>query len=322
MTLVELLVVVAIIGLLAVTVSPLFQARSDQRKFAAAADIVVSHFNAVVAKSIGSSNGFGAWLPEDDNLPQVVTVAGFTRPRGSSGDLTVTSIASNGIASVTLTPPPAILNGLVKVAGVPTPFRLAANPPGSAVAEISFLQGFSADNAAFPSVSGTYLFNASIPPQERITASSRSIPYGMCIDLTASTIGVHGYTPPAEIVSLAAKQRVAIMFDATGRAFLAWTFALSDSPQWQWWQLDAQRPVALLVGRPTQTGLNPVINPTEDDPGPNVQSPDTVWVLIDPRAALARTVANRAIPDTPIAIPLLHAQGYVVEALTNVDNRQ
>jgi prepilin-type N-terminal cleavage/methylation domain-containing protein len=317
MTLVELLVVVAIIGLLAVTVSPLFQARSDRRKFADAGALVATHFNSVVARSIGS--GAGAWLRVDTGLPAAVTVPGVTRMRAASGQLAVMNMINSGTATVSLSPAPLILNGLVRVAGLPTPFRLG-DSAGSP--ELSFVPGYSPDNAAFPAIGGTYQFKAVIPPQERVTAGSRPLPGGFCIDFSASTIGVHGYTPPSEIVPLVAKETVAVMFDATGRATLAWTFAPTDSPQWQWHQLDNRRPMALLVGRATQTGVTPVLNPTEDDPGPNVQNPDAVWVLIDPRAALARTVANRAIPETPIAIPLLHAQGYVAEALTNVDNRQ
>lgn len=311
MTLVELLVVIAIVGLLAVAVGPLFQGRSDRRKFEAAAGVLSAHFNDAIARSIGSPDGGGVWLPVDTTTPGSVTVLGYTRPRGNvTGNVSISSVTSG---SATINPPLTLspAAGLLHVAGYPTPFELVD------AFTLGFLPGYTADNCAFPAVNGTYQFRASIPPRQRMTAGTRLLAGGYCIDLSASTIGVYGYTTTAGIVPLSAVQSLAVTFDSTGRATMAWW--TTDNVNWTWEPLDATRPMALLVGASFRVGLPVTNNPTIDDPGPNIQSPDAKWIVIDPRSAMVRTLDNQFVSDSSLApvAALTYAQAYVRQHLLN-----
>ena len=311
MTLVELLVVIAIVGLLAVAVGPLFQGSSDRRKFEEAAGVVSAHFNAAIARSIGSADGAGAWLPVDASTPGGVTLLAFTRPRQNvAGNVTITTVGAS-TAAVTLSAVPSPATGLLHVAGYPVPFALvSANT-------IGFVPGYTAENCAFPGTNGTYEFRASIPPRHRMTAGARQLSGGYCLDLTASTIGVHGYTAPSDIVALNSVQTLAVTFDATGRATMAWT--TNDNVTWSWTVLDARRPIALLVGLAGRTGTGHVNSPTVDDPGTNIQSPDAKWIVIDPRSAMVRTIDNQFVPDASRThtASVEYAQGYVLQHLMN-----
>lgn len=318
MTLVELMVVIVIIGLLAVAVGPLFQGRSERRRYAEAGGVVTAHFNAVMARAIGSAGGEGGWLPVDPtSTPDTITTLGFTRSRNTPGLLSVSTV-SGGIATVTLTPAPPTPTGmtgptgLIHVAGYPVPYELLS------ATQMRFLPGYSAENAAFPALGQNYNFRASIPPQQRVTTASGELSGGFCVDLTASTIGVHGFTDPSQIVALAGVDTLAVMFDSTGRATTVWREDLGASVRWRWTTLDARQPVALLIGQAYRTTLPVVDQPTDDEPGPNLQSPDAVWVVIDPRATIVRTVSNNAVPNTsiPIADRVAYAQAFVLEAVT------
>ena len=311
MTLVELLVVIAIVGLLAVAVGPLFQGSSDRRKFDEAAGVVSAHFNAAIARSIGTSDGAGAWLSADASTPGSVSSLAFTRPRPNVAGTVTPGTVVSGIVPVTLSVTPNPADGLLHVAGYPVPFRLLS---GTA---IGFLPGYSAENCTFPATNGTYEFRASVPPRQRMTAGTRQLSGGYCIDFTASTIGVHGYTAPSDVVSLTAAQTLAVTFDATGRATMAWT--TNDNVTWTFTTLDARRPIALLVGLGGRVGTARVNSPTVDDPGTNIQSPDTKWIVIDPRSAIVRTIDNQFVPDASgtHTAAVTYAQGYVLQHLSN-----
>ncbi len=311
MTLVELIVVIAIVGLLAVAVGPLLQGRSEQRKFDEAAGVASAHFNAVVARSIGAAEGGGAWLPVDPSIPGSCTTLAFTRSRPNvAGSIIVDSVTA-GTATVTLSPALSPAAGLLHVAGYPSPFEIVN------ATTIRFLEGYNAENCAFPATSGTYRFIASIPPRQRITAATRQFNGGYCVDLSASTIGVYGYTVADRIVSLATSQTLAVMFDATGRATMVWT--TPDNVNWTWTTLDARKPIALLVGLGSRVGTTRVSAPTEEDPGTNIQSPYAKWIVIDPRSAIVHTIDNQFVPDASgtHAEAVTYAQHYVLRHLTN-----
>jgi prepilin-type N-terminal cleavage/methylation domain-containing protein len=317
MTLVELLVVIAIVGLLAVAVGPLFQGRSDRRKFEAAAGVVSAHINAAVARSIGAPEGGGVWLAADSAMPGGVTSLGFTRPRPNvSGVVTVTAVSS-GTASITLSNVPVPAAGLLHISGCPAPFELLNADPVMKTGTARFLPGYTSENCAFPATTGGYTFRASVPPRQRMTAGTQQLGDGYCIDLSASTLGVLGYTPPADVVPLSAVQSLAVTFDPTGRATMLWR--QNAAGNWSWNPLSAGRPIALLVGLGFRVGLPRVVNPTVDDPGPNIQSPDARWVLIDPRSATVRTIENQFVPDASgtHSDAVEYAQTYVRMHLLN-----
>jgi prepilin-type N-terminal cleavage/methylation domain-containing protein len=331
MTLVELLVVVAIIGLLAVTVSPLFASRSERRLLGDAAAVVSAQLNEAIARSIGSPDGGGAWLQADPNGPNpnaVLSMGVARRGHVISGMLTMGNVtATSVLAPITDSGDQTLrAGGFIQLLGSPFVYRLRSPttlefPPGS---------GYNPRNAAFPASSGTYAFQASEPPRQRMTSRIRGFRGGACIDLSASTIGVYGYTNNADIVRLgvapsALPKTLAVMFDSVGRPSMAWVNTpIADDPigndaLWNSYPLDSGRPVALLVGQAFRIGLQrrSATQMTEDDPGPNIQSPDAFWVVIDPRAGIVRTIPNNPVldPNGTEEAAIQFAQRFVVEDL-------
>jgi prepilin-type N-terminal cleavage/methylation domain-containing protein len=346
MTLVELLVVVAIIGLLAVTVSPLFASRSERRLLGDAAAVVSAQLNEAIARSIGSPDGGGVWLQTESASPKPVLSMGVAR-RGQviSGTLTMGDVTATSTSAPITVPGGATLpaGGFIQLLGSPFVYRLRSPtelefPPGS---------GYTPRNAAFPASSGTYAFQASGPPRQRMTSRVRGFRGDACIDLSASTIGVYGYTNSANVVRIGntppppptppifvmwydKTETLAIMFDSVGRPSTAWVRKSTPSPililpggsgppEWMSYPIDDSRPVALLVGQAFRIGLQrrPANQLTEDNPGPNIQSPDAFWVVIDPRAGIVRTIPNNPVLDAngTEEAAIQFAQRFVVEDL-------
>jgi len=326
MTLVELMVVVAIMGLLAVAAAPLFRGATDKRKIANAAELVTAHLSGAVAKSIGSRDGGGAWLETDPGgdptalgYDQGVTSLFLARPR----------VASSGIAQITAsnlaaTPPSATLNivspnpfpaaitqllpATISFQGIPTRYRIASPTT------IDMLSNYSAENAAFPALNISLPFSLELPPRRRPSVSAPVLGRETCIDFSASTIGAYGYTPTASVRSLASFKILCVVFDGVGRATNAWLasdHAATTAALWLRVDLGPTTPIVLLVGNRSQIGQTVVSQPSEDNPGPNYQNPDAVWVIIDPRTSVIRTVANKA------ATTVQSAQRFVTEALAN-----
>ena len=322
MTLPELLVVVAIIGLLAVAVAPLFRGASDKRKLAGAAELLTAHLNGAVAKAIGSRDGGGAWLETDtagSGNDQAVASLLLARPRvATSGFATVSNpnlAVSPPSATLATTPPnlfaaltPLIPGAIISFQGIPARYRMESPTV------IQMLPTYSAENAAFPADNISLPFSLELPPRRKPSVSAPTLGGDTCVDFSASTIGVYGFTPTANVRSLAAWKILTIVFDGVGRATAAWIAAdhtAATSASWTRIDLSPTTPIALLVGNRSQIGQPLVSQPTEDNPGPNYQNPDAVWVIIDPRTTVIRTVANKA------ATTVQSAQKFVTEALAN-----
>jgi prepilin-type N-terminal cleavage/methylation domain-containing protein len=322
MTLPELLVVVAIIGLLAVTVLPVLANGRGKAKAREASDLVIAHLSQTMAKAIGSRTGAATWFEtaasEAGNDSAVVTLA-FGRPRaGVSGTSTVTrtspSTATISLASVVS----AHLPAPIEFAGVPN--RFTALPGAGGVFIVSGTAGAGSQNlnrtAAnnmvpdSPATAIPYLLH--LPPRLRMTASTRRVPGGLCIDLTESTIGVDGFTP--SVISLAGARRVSLVFDKTGRPEAVWYSPNHDplAPAWQFVALDTSTPVALLVGVHANCGNAYVANRTETDPGKNWQDPDARWVVIDPRTSIIKSIEVNAQ-----ATSRAESQEFVLRMLRN-----
>ncbi len=327
MTLVELLVVVSIVGLLAVAVAPLLQNRTSNRKLAAASDQVAAHCSMAVAQSIGSPNGIGIWLePETTGAGSdfAVVSLGLSRARPTTtGFATITSInpaspSSPGWASLNITSPspfPLPLAPLIDrnstvitFQGLPARYRLAST------AIIELLPNCSEENAAFPALNVSLPFSIDLPPRRKFSASTPSLGGDACVDFSASTIGVNGFTPAASVINLAGVRILCVLFDGIGRPTTAWLASdrvATTSTSWRRVALGPSTPVALLVGKRSQIGEPVAMPPTADSPGPNIQSPDSVWVVIDPRTSVVRTVGNIG------ATNVVAAQAPVAEALSN-----
>jgi len=334
MTFVELLVVVAIMGLLAVAVAPLFRGASDKRKLATAADLMTTHLNRTAAKAIGSRDGGGAWLETEaggSGNDQAVASLLLARPRlASSGIAQITAIdlvAVPAFATLNITTPspvptvlaPLIPEAIISFQGIPTRYQLKSTT------RIEMLPNYSVDNAAFPAVNISLPFSIDLPPRRKPSAAAPNLGGDTCIDFSASTIGVYGFTPTASVQHLSnvsvpgattpfQSRILSIVFDGVGRATASWVasdHSAATSSSWSRIDLGPTMPVALLIGNRSQIGQTVVSQPTEDSPGPNFQNPDAVWVVIDPRTSIVRTIANNP------ATTLRAAQTLVAEALSN-----
>lgn len=322
MTLVELMVVVAIIGLLAVAAAPLFRGATDKRKIANAAELVTAHLSGAVAKSIGSRDGGGAWLetdPAGSGNDQAVAALFLARPRtATSGTAQITGsnlAASPPSATLNIVSPspfPAAITQLlpatISFQGIPTRYRIASPTT------IDMLSNYNAENAAFPALNISLPFSLELPPRRRPSVSAPVLGGETCIDFSASTIGAYGFTPTASMRSLASFKILCVVFDGVGRATNAWLasdHAAAKAASWTPVELSPTTPIVLMVGNRSQIGQTVVPQPSEDNPGPNYQNPDAVWVIIDPRTSVIRTVANKT------ATTVQSAQGFVTEALAN-----
>jgi prepilin-type N-terminal cleavage/methylation domain-containing protein len=322
MTLPELLVVVAIIGLLAVTVLPVLGGSRNRAQCREAADVLVSHLSQTSSRAIGSRYGSSTWYETEASgagQNRAVTTLGFGRVRtGISGSATITPVSGNPSLG-TLSPS---LSGTV-ASFLPAPLEFVGIPAlflATSVTQISALDGGhnrTSQNNTVPQAASTPIpYTLHLPPKERVTASAGRLPNNMAIDFAWSSIGVPGFTPTTKLVSSlgsANGTQLAITFDRTGRANRAW-YALNHSgTSFNCVTLDSSTPVSFLVGPWGNVGNAYVANPSEDDPGANWQNPDARWVLVDPRTSVVRSIQTYS-SGTSVA----DSQRLVVEALRNV----
>lgn len=317
MTLPELLVVVAIIGLLAVTVLPVLGGSRKRTQAREAADLVVSHVSEVAAKALGSRYGASTWYetePVGAGNDQAVVQLGYGRARmGVTGSTSITASGSvslsAGLASYLPAP--------IEFAGSPNHFLATSTSQISATASGLSALNRTLSNSTIPISNKPVPYVLHLPPRLRMTASARSVPANMAIDFACSSIGVAGFTEPtSKVVSLANYKCVAITFDRTGRAARVWLTAghpeTTPTSAWQFVTLDSATPIVFLVGPRGNIGNAYVAAPTDDDPGATWQDPDARWVLVDPRTSVVRSIENYAKATT-----LDQSLRFVVETLEN-----
>ncbi len=313
MTLVELLVVVTIIGLLALTVGPMLQSNNDNRVLSNAADLMSLHLSDASSQSIGQSKGVGVWL-EGTNLGQPLFALEFARtPSPVSGTATVTSPSPVGApplprAMIALPSSPDPTGGRIQFLGSPSVFQVAS--PGI----IQMLENHNYNNDSFPKVGTPIPYQLTLPPRVKNSFRSRQLSGGACIDAAYSSIGLHGtsglYRP------LAAFSAVAVMFDALGRPTTAWLQSANGS--FERHDLGPLDVLLLLIGSAAQAGNDVVAEPDDDNPGANIQNPYAVWVVLDPKTGASMTVENNAAGITPAnnaSVNLLTAQQFVRQKL-------
>lgn len=327
MTLPELMVVVAIIGISAVTVLPLLANNRGRSKAREAAELVIAHLNQTIANGLSSRSGAATWYETEasgaGNDSAVVTLA-FGRPRpGVSGTAQVSGTSSSAATIQLNQAMAAYLPAPLEFAGFPNRFTVVSVTNG--VATISGTANVGGQNfyrtpanTIVPRSQAPLPYVIHLPPRLRMTAATSRIPNGMCIDLVSSTIGVNGFTAPGGVVSLDGCKRLAIVFDRTGRAEVVWyslyhdDSAPSGQPVWRFYRLDAGTPVALLVGFQANCGNAYVASPSEDDPGANWQNPDARWIVIDPRSSIIKSIETNPRATTPA-----QSQEFVRRTLKN-----
>lgn len=317
MTLPELLVVVAIIGLLAVTVLPVLGGSRKRTQAREAADLVVSQISEVAAKALGSRHGSSTWYETEASgagNDQAVVRLGYGRVRTQvTGSTTISASGSVSLPGALA----ALLPAPIELAGSPAQYVATSISQISATASGLSALNRTSQNTTIPASDAAVPFIIHAPPRQRIAASARNIPANMAIDFSCSSIGVAGFTEPtSKVVSLANYKCVAITFDRTGRAARVWLTAghpeTTPAPAWQFVTLDSATPMVFLVAPRGNIGNAYVAAPTEDDPGATWQDPDARWVLVDPRTSVIKSIENyskAAIRD--------EALRYVLQTLKN-----
>ena len=129
-------------------------------------------------------------------------------------------------------------------------------------------------------------------------AALQSLDDGMAIDLAWSGVGTErfgpaplagddGYTP---LAGYNPGQALAMMFDSAGAVAEVVFLNTALSGAGAEASVPVRGPILLLVGRIDRCGLpyNPA--PTEANPGANWQYADSMWIAIDPKTGLARSV--------------------------------
>ena len=324
MTLPELMVVVAIIGILAVTVLPLLANNRGKNKAREAAELVIAHLNQTIANGLSSRSGAAAWYETEASGAggdaAVVTLA-YGRPRpGISGTARVTR-TSPVTATIPLSQAlAAYVPAPLEFAGVPNRFAVMSVIGGTATisgtANIGGQNLYRTNfNTIVPDSQTALAYVLHLPPRLRVTAAASRVPNGMCIDLASSTIGVNGYPDSTRTaLSLSGCRRLAIVFNKTGRAEAVWySFTHDDTtPLWQFCLLDTSTPVALLVGVQVNCVNAYVASPSDDDPGANWQNADARWIVVDPRSSIIKSIETN-----PRATTVAQSQEFVRRALKN-----
>lgn len=286
MTLVELLVVVAILGLLAVTVLPNFSATQESRQAREAAQIFSAFVSQAQARSYGSSapqgftitplsaTGYAAtdlslvrsvdpYRGDSVNARLLVTVSGTIATGTTSNPADLATLSGTIVhrgdrIRFNNTPPTYLITGAVTGPSVPFSFR-AANGNSNANNTPWPIQGIP---LAFEIFRRPIAFG--IPT---------SLPYGRAVDLRWSGVldssGVfHEFftTPPVT--------EVAILFTSNGAVEEVTVGGL---------QLPHRGRILLLLGRADRAGQPmATLNPDDDSVGANWQYSNSFWLSLDP----------------------------------------
>jgi prepilin-type N-terminal cleavage/methylation domain-containing protein len=311
MTLVELLVVVAIIGLLSVAVLPSLNTNPDGKRISIAAEIVSTHLNQQISRALGSANGTATWYLAESATAGAGSGLAVIALRSGRPQATVsgsTTVSDSGTVSLGL--PAAFFPAPIHFAGIPTEFT--ATRANQIVVSGSSLGDSAANrtiwNTSLPRAPTTPLpYVLSLPPRQRLQVTTTALQNNSCIDLSGSTIGVWDFSASAPVL-LVDCNTLSIEFDKSGRPVAAWR-QLTSSGDWMRTLLSATTPVALLIGLRSQAGVSVVASPSQDDPGANWQNPASRWVVLDSRSSAVRIIENRA------SSTIQAAQTYVLQTL-------
>ena len=319
MTLVELLVVVAILGLLSVVVLPNLSNPGNARKAREAARAVSGFIANVQSRAIGTRGGSGLWLEPLPNaitdsagLPHVVVIDLFSAqiPEPYAGEaLNSTVLVTPVGASANLTfqnrfQLPANLASLpnmaIRFANSPTSFRLGSVNvnAGSGVATMDTSRNQTAYNTPWPVADVNGISYEVFLPATKEPSVSLTLGNGMAIDLAWSGVGTERFGPAPlagddgypTLPGYNPGQALALMFDSAGAVAEVVFLNTALSGARAEVSVPVRGPILLLVGRIDRCGLPYHAAPTEDSPGANWQYADSMWIAIDPKTGLARSV--------------------------------
>jgi len=314
MTLVELLVVVAIIGLLAVTVLPNVATTTENRRSREAARVTSSFFAKAQSRAIGRPEWAGVTiLPPPTNTAALFAIDLFQANvpqvyRGESYASTATLNSndtgfSRGLtySDVTIPAPRNVQSGdLIRFDGRGPWYEL--NAAGTKV-QLRGTTGIQSAtemvaqterNTPWPTTGAPHPFEILRQPVRN--GSVFSIPDGRCIDLAWSGHGSSTYTRFLNLVPAVSVPAVTLLFDATGRVRQLFTQIPGLTPN----RVTVTGPVFFLVGRVDRANNDPTLASThdgkDDTKGFNWQYGDSYWIVIDPASGIVKTSECMPVP--------------------------
>ena len=335
MTLVELLVVVAIIGLLAVTVLPNVASTAERRRSREAARVVSSFFAKGQSRAIGRPEwaGFTLLPPPSNanalyaidlfqaNVPQIyrgetydsnATInnadTGFSR-RLTFSDGSIPSARAVQTADLIRFDGRGAWYELIFASGLPkVQFRGTTG-----IQSANELSGQTERNTPWPTMGVPHAYEILRRPVANGTPYT--IPDGRCIDLTWSGFGLppnyqsfvfnedvnsSGSLDPGEDLNGNGRldvlpKTVTVLFDATGRVRQIFTQLVGAASR-----VTVTGPVFFLVGRVDRANNDPRLvstyDGTDDSTGFNWQYGDSFWIAIDPASGLVKTAECLPVP--------------------------
>lgn len=319
MTLPELLIVVAIIGLLAVTVLPALSTTTEARRTREAARIVGGYCARAQGSAIGKSQWSGLLLQTTSNASMVVSqlrLASVPRPYSgaipnarlavqlgpdpinastcavlpesacptinASPSASPQEISDLGSSSVNVHP-----QDLIRFGGEGSTYEIVVSSSTAIVVRMRDggggpSAGFSTGNHPWPALTpAAHTFE--IFRQPVATGLPFEIPNNRVIDM-----GWSGYGPSDDVTAASYQrfnvpgQTVSILFDATGRVRLMMKGTGRVVPL---------HPVYLLVGRADRVGntFASTLSTQDDSIGVNWQYTDSWWIAIEPLTGVVRS---------------------------------
>ena len=288
MTLVELLVVVAILGLLAVAVLPALSTTTEARRSREAARSVSSYVAKAQSRGIGRPEWAGLWLTPPASIPSanfsIDLYLADVSPlfRGNTSSAVVSGSASGAAfiltsGSLQSLTPTVNTGDLVRFDGQlpwyeyvdPTTIRLRDS--GADNVNQTLL------NTPWPAIAVPHTFEVLRQPIR--AGSPMTIADGRCVDLAWSGCG--GSTAASYRRFGTSPGPIAVLFDGTGRLRQLF-YGGARYP--------VVGPVYLLIGRTDRAGNSAgVLNTADDSIGANWQYSDSYWIAIDPVTGVAKT---------------------------------
>jgi type II secretory pathway pseudopilin PulG len=350
MSLVELLVVVAILGMLAVTVLPNLSNTAEARRSREAARSVSSFVAKAQSRAIGKTSWSGfmlvatnstSYVASDlliadvpavyrgDTVPATLQITGsisdtVREATGNQGQLTLSGTNGANVQPYDLIrfagrDPWYEISGTMT--GTSVRFRIRGDLSGNAAGQME-LSGATRHNTPWPPFSaplgmGTNPLSFEILRQAGGIGSPVSLQGGRCIDLYWS-----GYGPPTVNGSFGYKR---FETGTTGIAAAGATTTILFDGTGRVRQLQVRSgstlkrlavtgPIFLLVGRADRAGQNSVPGVAagnDDSIGANWQYPDSFWIAVDPNTGSAKEAQCKAN-----AAELIDSQEWIRDALT------
>jgi prepilin-type N-terminal cleavage/methylation domain-containing protein len=341
MTLVELLVVVAILGLLAVTVLPNLASTSESRRTREAARSLSSAIAHCQSRAIGRQTWSGyALIAATPSSYAALDLYKMDQPEAYRGDTipayvelmngptgTRLAVSPSGASPLALSGTVGVAAGdLMRFNGGGPWYEIDSGTAGGAAVTGSSIRfhhlgstGASSSHELFGANARTTPWPASPPARHAFEVLRKPIrsgtptplPAGRCVDLRWSCFGPATSSAFSTLQPVAsgtfsgfpAGSELVVLFDGTGSVR---EYVVNHSGATT--RYTVAGPLFLLIGRADRAGNMPVtpLNPQDDSLGANWQYSDSYWLALDPATGQCRVAECR--PSTlPLVAPYADA---------------